>query len=79
MLEAFRSLGSSVLLSASPLPRKMLITSSLLSEGKTTTTVNWGATLASSRNRVGIVGSDMRRPSCHRAIGVKNKPGSCSA
>ena len=74
-LEAFRSLRTSILLSANPVPRMLLITSALPGEGKTTTTVNLGATLASLGNRVVIVDCDMRRPACHRSTGVENKPG----
>jgi capsular exopolysaccharide synthesis family protein len=74
-VEAFRSLRTSILLSAHPVPKCLLITSSLPGEGKTTTTVNLGATLASLGSRVVIVDCDMRKPSCHRSAGVPNKPG----
>jgi polysaccharide biosynthesis transport protein len=74
-VEAFRSLRTSVLLSASPVPRLILVTSALPSEGKTTTTVNLGATLASLGHRVVVVDCDMRRPACHRSTGVENNPG----
>lgn len=74
-LEAFRSLRTSILLSANPIPKVLLVTSALPSEGKTTTTVNLGATLASLGSKVVIVDCDMRRPACHRAAGVKNSPG----
>ena len=74
-LEAFRSLRTSILLSANPVPKMLLVTSALPSEGKTTTTVNLGVTLASLGSKVVIVDCDMRRPSCHRATGVENKPG----
>ena len=74
-VEAFRSLRTSILLSANPVPKVLLITSALPGEGKTTTTINLGATLASLGSRVVIVDCDMRRPSCHRMMGVENKPG----
>lgn len=73
--EAFRSLRTSILLSASPVPKLLLVTSALPSEGKTTTAVNLGATLASLNTNVLIVDCDMRRPACHRSTGVENKPG----
>jgi polysaccharide biosynthesis transport protein len=73
--EAFRSLRTSILLSASPVPKLLLVTSALPSEGKTTTAVNLGATLASLNTKVVIVDCDMRRPACHRSTGVENKPG----
>jgi len=74
-VEAFRSLRTSILLSANPVPKILLVTSALPGEGKTTTTVNLGATLASLGSKVVIVDCDMRRPACHRAAGVKNSPG----
>ncbi len=74
-LEAYRSLRTSILLSASPVPRILLVTSPLPSEGKTTTVINLGATLASLGSRVVIVDCDMRRPNCHRSLKVANKPG----
>ncbi|HLI34624.1 MAG TPA: exopolysaccharide transport family protein, partial [Terriglobia bacterium] len=52
--EAFRSLRTSILLSASPVPKLLLITSALPSEGKTTTAVNLGAVLASLNTKVVI-------------------------
>lgn len=74
-LEAFRSLRTSILLSANPVPKLILITSAFPGEGKTSTTVNLGATLASLGSRVLILDCDMRRPACHRSTGVANKPG----
>jgi polysaccharide biosynthesis transport protein len=74
-VEAFRSLRTSILLSANPVPKVLLVTSAVPGEGKTTTAVNLGATLASLGSKVLIVDCDMRRPSCHRAAGVKNSPG----
>ncbi len=74
-IEAFRSLRTSILLSANPVPRVLLVTSALPGEGKTTISINLGATLASLGNKVVIVDCDMRRPACHRMTGVQNKPG----
>jgi polysaccharide biosynthesis transport protein len=75
VVEAFRSLRTSILLSASPVPKVILITSALPGEGKTTATMNLGATLASLGSKVVIVDCDMRRPACHFSAGVKNSPG----
>jgi capsular exopolysaccharide synthesis family protein len=74
-MEAFRSLRTSILLSASPIPKLILVTSALPGEGKTTTAVNLAATLTSLGSRVVIVDCDMRRPCCHRSLGVQNSPG----
>jgi len=73
--EAYRTLRTSILLSANPVPKMLLITSALPSEGKTTVAVNLGATLASLGSKVVIVDCDMRRPCCHQSTGVENKPG----
>lgn len=74
-VEAFRNLRTSILLSANPVPKMILVTSALPSEGKTTMTVNLGTTFASLGSKVVIVDCDMRRPACHRSTGVENKPG----
>ncbi len=74
-VEAFLSLGTSVLLSPDPAPRTLLITSALPEEGKTTVALNLGATLARLGNSVVVVECDMRRPASHRSLGVGNKPG----
>jgi succinoglycan biosynthesis transport protein ExoP len=74
-MEAFRSLRTSILLSASPVPRLILITSALPGEGKTTTAVSLGVTLASLGSRVVVVDCDMRKPACHLTAGVENRPG----
>jgi capsular exopolysaccharide synthesis family protein len=74
-VEAFRSLRTSILLSASPVPKLILITSAFPGEGKTAITINLGATLASLGSKVLIVDCDMRRPACHRSTGVENRPG----
>lgn len=75
VVEAFRSLRTSILLSANPVPKMILITSALPSEGKTTVAVNLGATLASLGSNVIIIDCDMRRPSLHHSTGVENNPG----
>ncbi len=75
VVEAFRSLRTSILLSASPVPKLIMVTSSLPGEGKSTTAINLGATLASLGSRVVLVDCDMRKPACHRYAGVQNNPG----
>ncbi len=74
--EAFSSLRASVLLSGSPAPKTLLVTSALPQEGKTTTTVNLGAAFARlGTHKTIVVDCDMRRPSVHKATGVKKEPG----
>lgn len=61
--EAYRSLRTSVLLSTSGRPpRLILVTSGQPGEGKTTTVVNLGIALAQLGGKVVVIDSDMRRP-----------------
>lgn len=55
--------------------KRMLVTSSGPQEGKSTTAINLGVTMAQSGNRVLIIDTDMRRPRMHRAFGVPNDVG----
>ncbi len=65
--EALRFLRSSLQGAAgSGLPRVILFTSCLPSEGKTTVAVNFATLLAQSGARVLLVDADLRRPALHR-------------
>lgn len=75
LVEAFRTLGSSVMLEAScrnRVLRSIVITSSQPGEGKTTVSVNLAIALAQQGRRVMLVDADLRRPSVHRAFGFRN-------
>jgi capsular exopolysaccharide synthesis family protein len=74
--EAYRHLRTSVLLStAGRPPRTLLITSSVPSEGKTTTAVNTGISLAQTGSKVLVIDADMRRPRLHSIFNLKNDHG----
>ena len=76
MMEAFRSLRTSVLLSAADSPaRSMLVTSTQPGEGKTTIATNLALALAQVGQRVLLVDSDLRSPSLHRLFGRRHDPG----
>lgn len=74
--EAYRHLRTSILLStAGRPPRTLLITSSVPSEGKTTTAVNSAISLAQTGARVLIIDADMRRPRLHSIFSLNNNNG----
>ncbi len=74
--EAYRHLRTSILLStAGRAPRTLLITSSVPSEGKTTTAVNTAISLAQTGAKVLIIDADMRRPRIHSIFNLANNHG----
>jgi len=76
MVEAFRSLRTSVLLSASDCPpHSLLVTSTQPGEGKTTIASNLAIALAQVGKRVLLVDADLRSPSLHRLFGRRDDPG----
>lgn len=56
--------------------RKIIVTSSTKSEGKTFTSYNTAITMASSNKKVLLIGADLRNPQLHTALGMdKNTAG----
>ncbi len=74
--EAYRSLRTTILLSqpGSP-PRKLLLSSALPREGKSTTSYSLATSFALMGKRVLLIDADMRRPSLHQRAGVPNRKG----
>jgi capsular exopolysaccharide synthesis family protein len=74
--ECCRSIRTNVLFMSPDRPLKtMVVTSPSPQEGKTTTAINLGVTMAEAGGRVLIVDTDMRRPRLHRSFGVPNQVG----
>lgn len=74
--EAIRSLYTSLLLSDAERPPKVvMIASSLPREGKTSTALSLGIMQAKVGQNVVIVDCDLRRPSVHKVLGLRSRPG----
>jgi succinoglycan biosynthesis transport protein ExoP len=74
--ECCRSIRTNILFMSPDRPLKtMVVTSPSPQEGKTTTAINLGVTMAEAGGRVLIVDTDMRRPRLHRSFGVPNQTG----
>jgi len=76
MAESYRALRTSLLLSTSGTPPKVIkVTSARPQEGKTTTSINTAVVLAQKGVQVLLVDADLRRPSVHKTLGMGPRSG----
>jgi capsular exopolysaccharide synthesis family protein len=74
--ECCRSLRTNILFSAADRQIKTIVVSSANpQEGKTTTVIYLGTTMAQSGQRVLLIDTDMRRPRLHASLGVPRQTG----
>lgn len=76
VVESYRMLRTSILLSTAGAPPKtVLITSSQPGEGKTTTAVNTAISLSQLGSSVLLIDADLRRPAVHKAFKIPHDHG----
>jgi capsular exopolysaccharide synthesis family protein len=74
--EAFRSLRTNLqFFNTDQPPRSIVITSSKIAEGKSTTACNLAIALAQAGRRVVLVDADLRRPKLTQYMGIASSPG----
>jgi capsular exopolysaccharide synthesis family protein len=76
LAEAFRAVRTNLLFSGVDRPhRRVLVTSAVPREGKTTTVANLGVTMALAGTRTLLIDADLRRPGIHRHFQLSAKVG----
>lgn len=74
--EAYKAIRTNIILSViKDGCKKLVITSSVPHEGKSTTAVNLSISLAQAFKRVLLVDCDLRKAKIHRALGIPGDPG----
>lgn len=75
MIESYRRLRVSILQSSGEAPKSLLVVSSLIGEGKTTTAANLAASMAQARASVLVIDADTHRKQLSNLFDAAGKPG----
>jgi polysaccharide biosynthesis transport protein len=74
--ESYRSMRTALQFStAEGAPKRLMVTSSVQAEGKSTTSLALAINFAQLGQKVLVIDADMRNPSLHRSLGVANTSG----
>ena len=73
--EAYRSLCTSIRYSKAQSPKVILVTSSVVAEGKTTTALNLAFVFAQTGEKVLLIDGDLRKPRHHNIFKTQRTPG----
>lgn len=74
--EAYKSIRANITFSLMKKGcKKIVLTSSVAGEGKTTTTINLAVSFAQAGQRVLLIDGDLRKPKIHQYFSISNTPG----